>query len=173
MNQQLMVRKSQLILFGLLFGLSFALHAQVESSMGGVFDIHQYEKESIQFLMLQANKSGKKEHIKLVKSAVRSGRLKKEVDIDLHHHSAAPDWYCSIVDEKDKVLLKFSMSNPFSESLEYVDEETNELKRKEVILDEKFFNIRLPYEENYNKLRIEKSKGKKGKLVLISEIELK
>ena len=174
--KQLILSK-QFLFSVFLFTLPWIMLAQVKSSNGQVFAVNDYDKERIQFLHLHASLENGKEQIGLSKSEIRPGRLKKAMDISIHHHSSEVDLICSVLDAKGKLLLEKTMPYPFKESLEYVDEDTGGLQRKEVALETKDFLIRLPYKEDYAMLRIEKQLNSSDqdavKKELISLIKLK
>lgn len=150
-------KRIDLCLLALLFVLPLAMKAQVKSSTGQSFDLHQYDKASIQFLMLQAKQVNGEVQLTLVNSVVRSGRLKKDMDVSIHHHSSAAGWVCTLLDAKGKVILEKHLPHPLVESVEYVGEESNALQRKEVRLDKQDFVIRLPYNVDYASLRFEQT----------------
>ena len=160
-----------------LFALPWLMLAQVKSSNGQVFAVNDYEEERIQFLHLYASLENGQEKVVLRKSEIKPGRLKKAIDISIHHHASKVVLLCSVFDVNGKILLEEIMPYPFKESLEYVDEETGALQRIEVNLEDKDFLIRLPYRTDYATLRFEKQLNSSNqtaeKKVLISSIKLK
>lgn len=130
--------------------------AQVQSSMGKTFDVHQYDKASIQFLIIKVYEEAGVEKVELLRSRLVPGHLKKGIDTSLRHHSSAPPFVCSILDENKKSMQSIKIPNPLVQSLEYHDEHTEELARQEVTLEEETFLIRVAHQPDHTFLKIEK-----------------
>lgn len=142
------------------------IFAQVHSSMGKTFDVHQYDKSSIQFLTIKVYEEAGIEKVELIRSQVVPGHLKKGIDASLHHHSSAPNFVCSILDKDKKSMQTIEIPNPLVQSLEYHDEDTDELARQEVKLKEVTFLIRTSYDAEKAFLKIEKKTEGQKKAIL-------
>lgn len=117
---------------------------------------NQNNQDSIHFLILKVSNTDGIESVELMKSMVRSGRLKKDIDVSLHHESEAEPYILSLMSRNKGLLKSTKFPNPLVEYVEYVDDD-GLLKKKEVKFKEKEFLIRIPYNKSNSSIKFEKS----------------
>jgi hypothetical protein len=122
---------------------------------GKVVNVGGFDQDSIQYLILKVFEKNGNEHVELVQTMITKGRLKKDIDISLHHISSGNPFICSILDNTEKVLNSFEFSNPLVEFVEYIDD-NGMLQQKEIISTEKEFLVRIPYRKANTFLKLEK-----------------
>lgn len=130
--------------------------SQVKRPNGQFVQVNEFSQDSIHFLILKVSNINGKENVELIKSMVRPGRLKKDIDITLHHETEAEPYVLSLMDNKKGVLKSAEFPNPLFEFVEYVDNDGS-LRKKEVKFEEKEFLIRIPYDKKNSLIKLEKS----------------
>jgi len=158
---------SILAIFSLLTTCSFA---QVISSSGKSFEVNQKNEAKIQILQFKITEADGSDKIELLKSTVAIGNLKRELQINTHQSHESEKITCSLITE-DQISHEYMMSHPLQETYEYVDEETNQLKKKTVHHTEKIFLVRVPYRKESRQLQFSK-KDRLKKRVVISTFPL-
>lgn len=120
---------------------------------------NQNNQDSIHFLILKVSNTDGIESVELMKSMVRSGRLKKDIDVSLHHESEAEPYILSLMSRNKELLKSTKFPNPLVEYVEYVEyvDDDGLLKKKEVKFEEKEFLIRIPYNKSNSSIKFEKS----------------
>ncbi len=111
---------------------------------------------AIQFLYLRARTLDGRDTVELVKSEILAGKLKREIDISLRETAGRESYRCSVLDREGRVVVSQIMEHPLRQSVEYSDETTDELSRREVIHQEREFLIRLPYDPGNAEIRFER-----------------